>query len=364
MWLSSLAVTEKKPVQMWVRFSLSVSLFFWVRWGIFLLVTELHKLQSGSRTHKSWLVQGVWYTPGRCCHPATGFLEERLRNIRKPLHSRRSASGQLSQTTNKRRANVTVRITIFPDTEVSEADNNKMTEWLKKNKQVEEVMRGTAIYRAQWIRENGSKSLMDITQEYQRLLDIPGMIAQDFAILYPHAKDKLFELWGNASQQILSYCKMEKRALDLLPIQANIPSDSQSQGGGVSGSLRIYQKRLKPRWLLLSSREEQNRFIVKAQVGEETFAEGIALTKRAAREAAAQLALVEIQRRGEQIHSQSQGGGVSGSLRIYQKRLKPRWLLLSSREEQNSSLDSFRPIESLALRQRSSEPLSVIRESV
>ncbi|KAK2866821.1 hypothetical protein Q8A67_024938 [Cirrhinus molitorella] len=139
---------------------------------------------------------------------------------------------------------------------------------------------------------------------------------------------------------------------------------SQSQGGGVSGSLRIYQKRLKPRWLLLSSREEQNRFIVKAQVGEETFAEGIALTKRAAREAAAQLALVEIQRRGEQIHSQSQGGGVSGSLRIYQKRLKPRWLLLSSREEQNSSLDSFRPIESLALRQRSSEPLSVIRESV
>ncbi|KAL1247074.1 hypothetical protein QQF64_022450 [Cirrhinus molitorella] len=35
------------------------------------------------------------------------------------------------------------------------------------------------------------------------------------------------------------------------------------------------------------------------------------------------------------IHSQSQGGGVSGSLRIYQKRLKPWWLLLSSREEQN-----------------------------
>ncbi|XP_058637597.1 uncharacterized protein LOC131543811 isoform X2 [Onychostoma macrolepis] len=70
------------------------------------------------------------------------------------------------------------------------------------------------------------KSLMDITQEYPRLLDTPGMIAQDFGILYPHAKDKLFELWGHASQRILSYCKTEKRALDLLPLQTNISSDT------------------------------------------------------------------------------------------------------------------------------------------
>ncbi|XP_058616377.1 uncharacterized protein LOC131530244 [Onychostoma macrolepis] len=173
---------------------------------------------------------GVWYTPGRYRHPATGFLEERLRNIRKRLHSHSSASAQRSQTTNERRATVTDRITLLPDTEVSEGDNSKMTEWLKKSKQpvsqVEEFMRGTAIYRAQWIRENGSKSLMDITQEYPRLLDTPGMIAQDFGILYPHAKDKLFEIWGHASQRILSYCKTEKRALDLLPLQTNISSDT------------------------------------------------------------------------------------------------------------------------------------------
>lgn len=69
---------------------------------------------------------------------------------------------------------------IHADSQVSEVDNNKMTEWLKKNKQpvsqVEEFMRGTAIYRAQWIRENGSKSLIEITQEYPRLLDTPGMV--------------------------------------------------------------------------------------------------------------------------------------------------------------------------------------------
>ncbi|KAF4110714.1 hypothetical protein G5714_007745 [Onychostoma macrolepis] len=137
---------------------------------------------------------GVWYTPGRYRHPATGFLEERLRNIRKRLHSHSSASAQRSQTTNERRATVTDCITLLPDTEVSEADNSKMTEWLKK--------------------------------KYPRLLDTPGMIAQDFGILYPHAKDKLFELWGHASQRILSYCKTEKRALDLLPLQTNISSDT------------------------------------------------------------------------------------------------------------------------------------------
>ncbi|KAK2866818.1 hypothetical protein Q8A67_024935 [Cirrhinus molitorella] len=89
--------------------------------------------------------------------------------------------------------------------------------------------------------------------------------------------------------------------LALVELQRGEQIHSQSQGGGVSGSLRIYQKRLKPRWLLLSSREEQNRFIVKARVGEETFAEGVGMTKKAARERAAQLALAELQRRGEQL---------------------------------------------------------------
>lgn len=60
------------------------------------------------------MFQGVWYTPGRYRHPATGFLEERLRNIRKRLHSHSSASGQRSQTTNERRATVTDRITLLP----------------------------------------------------------------------------------------------------------------------------------------------------------------------------------------------------------------------------------------------------------
>ncbi|CAM4578200.1 unnamed protein product [Leuciscus chuanchicus] len=122
----------------------------------------------------------VWYTPGRYRHPATGFLEERLRNIRKRLHSHSCTSRERSQTTDERRATVTDRITLLPDSQISEADSNKMTEWLKKNKQpvsqVEEYMRGTAVYRAQWIRENGSKSLIEITQEYPRLLDTPGMV--------------------------------------------------------------------------------------------------------------------------------------------------------------------------------------------
>ncbi len=56
----------------------------------------------------------------------------------------------------------------------------QMTEWLKNNiwpaSQVEQYMKETAIQRAKWIRDNGSKTIMEIVKEYPRLLDTPGMV--------------------------------------------------------------------------------------------------------------------------------------------------------------------------------------------
>lgn len=56
----------------------------------------------------------------------------------------------------------------------------QMTEWLKNNiwpaSQVEHYMKETAIQRAKWIRDHGSKTIMEIVKEYPRLLDTPGMV--------------------------------------------------------------------------------------------------------------------------------------------------------------------------------------------
>ena len=56
-----------------------------------------------------------------------------------------------------------------------------MSEWLKNNvwpnAQVGQYMLKTAIHRAQWIRGDGTKSLLNIVEEFPRLLDTPGMVS-------------------------------------------------------------------------------------------------------------------------------------------------------------------------------------------
>lgn len=55
-----------------------------------------------------------------------------------------------------------------------------MTEWLKENmwprEQVTDYMQETAVYRAQWIRNNEAKTVPDIIAEFPRLVDTPGMV--------------------------------------------------------------------------------------------------------------------------------------------------------------------------------------------
>ncbi|KAA0706357.1 hypothetical protein E1301_Tti022809 [Triplophysa tibetana] len=55
----------------------------------------------------------------------------------------------------------------------------QMTEWLKYNiwppSQVEQYMKEKAIHRAKWIRDDGTKAVMEIVKEYPRPLDTPDM---------------------------------------------------------------------------------------------------------------------------------------------------------------------------------------------
>ncbi|KAK1891917.1 Apolipoprotein L3 [Dissostichus eleginoides] len=138
------------------------------------------------------LGQGTWYAKGRSHHPATGFLEERLRNIRKQL--RRSSRGPRPQ---RGQETVPSRI-VIPAATISEERAVQFTEWLKNNSQplaqVEAYMRDSCQYRAGWIRADHSKSIPEVLAMFPRLTT-PGMIAQDFSILFAEPAPKLFETW-------------------------------------------------------------------------------------------------------------------------------------------------------------------------
>ncbi|XP_054876693.1 uncharacterized protein LOC129351887 [Poeciliopsis prolifica] len=140
----------------------------------------------------------AWFTPGRQHRPATGFLEERRRNVRK-------------------RTNLSAERAI------------QMTEWLKKllaTDQVVQYMRETAVYRAGWIRSSGTIPMQQIFAEFPRLLDTPGMILQDFAVLYPQSCGKLTENWNTLfSSKVIRMGKKEESGL--LPEIELLPQDKQ-----------------------------------------------------------------------------------------------------------------------------------------
>ncbi|GAA6087512.1 uncharacterized protein LOC108180310 [Tachysurus ichikawai] len=109
----------------------------------------------------------------------------------------------------------------WPEANVDSERATQMTEWLKNNiwpaSQVEQYMKETAIQRAKWICDHGSKTIMEIVQEYPRLLDTPGMISQDFLIFNPDCSSNLSENWLPVfKDKILQFASKEKQALELL----------------------------------------------------------------------------------------------------------------------------------------------------
>ncbi|XP_033966325.1 uncharacterized protein [Pseudochaenichthys georgianus] len=128
---------------------------------------------------------GYWFTPGRNHRPATGFLEERLRNVRKRM--RKPARSQSTQQTPPQSSEAGTRRTFIPECTISEERAIQCKEWLKHNlqplNQVEQYMQDTAVYRAKSLRENGW-DIQGIRQEFPHLFT-PGMIAQDFQIDVP-----------------------------------------------------------------------------------------------------------------------------------------------------------------------------------
>lgn len=168
----------------------------------------------------------AWFSPGRFHRPATGFLEERLRNVRKKI--RRGRQKPVCSDNPRDGSNFT-----FPDSNVDSERATQMIEWLRNNiwpaSQVEQYMKETAIQRAKWIRDDGSKTIMEIAKEYPRLLDTPGMISQDFLILNPDCASKLTENWVPVfKDKILQVASKQKQALNLLHDIETMSAERQS----------------------------------------------------------------------------------------------------------------------------------------
>ncbi|KTF80519.1 hypothetical protein cypCar_00036501 [Cyprinus carpio] len=162
----------------------------------------------------------AFYTPGRNHRPATGFIEERLRNIRKRMR-------KLSRP--QRHEEDTSHRMVIPEPTIPTERAQSLVNWLKNNhapiNQVVENMKETALYRAKWIRQNGTKSITEVLHEFPHLLNTPGMISQDFDQVHGETGLKLFESWANFfADRILRIAIKEEK---LNKTWENIPQENR-----------------------------------------------------------------------------------------------------------------------------------------
>ncbi|XP_051989035.1 uncharacterized protein LOC127648409 [Xyrauchen texanus] len=170
--------------------------------------------------------------------PATGFLEERLRNIRKRSRrencsSRKICASRENSAGREKDSQAMSSILDIPEPSISPDRAVQISEWLKNNMwpadKVAEYMKETAIHRAQWIRANGTKAIEDINCEFPRLLDTPGMISQDFSILFPDHAERICQNWKlSFKDKILHFASQEKKAQELLHNVENLFPEVQS----------------------------------------------------------------------------------------------------------------------------------------
>nr|XP_055053698.1 uncharacterized protein LOC129438810 [Misgurnus anguillicaudatus] len=139
----------------------------------------------------------VLYTPGRRQRPATGFLEERMRNVRKRMRSTSTSRSMTQKTPPQMPDNGASARALLPECTIPDEHALQLKEWLRNNSQplsqIETYMQNTAVNRAKWIRDN-NWTIDQILEEFPCLMT-KGMIAQDFLVLHGDAASKLFETW-------------------------------------------------------------------------------------------------------------------------------------------------------------------------
>ncbi|XP_071819415.1 uncharacterized protein [Apostichopus japonicus] len=150
----------------------------------------------------------AWYTSSIGQHAATGYLEERLRNVRKRTAKKNHVSIRKANKTNSDSTASSVSSLESDEDDIEPAAIEAMVQWMKHNKEplgkVREYHQKTAKSRLMWIRENPEG--VAIFAKYPRLLDTSGLINLDFEVIKPKCGDKLFLLWTPAvARNLLHY---------------------------------------------------------------------------------------------------------------------------------------------------------------
>ncbi|KAJ8017450.1 hypothetical protein HOLleu_45135 [Holothuria leucospilota] len=183
----------------------------------------------------------VWFTPGSGKHDASGFLENRLRNIRK-RHAQKVESE--STVPEKSRLISTVDLDLSTE-ELQEADLAAMVTWLKfhttPQHQVQEMMEKTAKYRLSKIRR-AEHSISSILEEYPRILDTDGMIEQDFRMIFPEVADSLYMKWAKICNAIITFAEKQLKWRDLLNFTGTLETGNHiNLGSNIHRSHQSYK---------------------------------------------------------------------------------------------------------------------------
>ncbi|CAB4012109.1 Hypothetical predicted protein, partial [Paramuricea clavata] len=151
----------------------------------------------------------AWYTSGKGIHSATGWLEERLRNVRRKSVKHRPTEKDL----NTASTSLTHLTTSLP-----------------------ELYGKTVLNRAEWIRKTPDLPMREVMKEYPRLFDTPGMVEIDFRTLYADVAENLFlRLTPPIVEKIISYAdtQAEKWTMYLHMIPRNLKSDEERKNAAI-----------------------------------------------------------------------------------------------------------------------------------
>ncbi|KAJ8034185.1 hypothetical protein HOLleu_20916 [Holothuria leucospilota] len=146
-------------------------------------------------------------------HSATGWLEERLRNVRRGP-SRKST---LSTQPRKKQSNLISTVTI-PESEVEQQEYEGMKEWLRQNirpiEKVREYMEKTATMRAKLLR--GSEKPL-------------AVIEMDFRLVFPDVAERLYLKWTPAfAEKVIKYATLQRNWTHSLAVNKNkLDSDNK-----------------------------------------------------------------------------------------------------------------------------------------
>ncbi|XP_033641148.1 uncharacterized protein LOC117301344 [Asterias rubens] len=132
-----------------------------------------------------------FYTKGSHRCPATGYLEEHLRYVRKHMLETTKKDPQGCTTTTPQAVFESDKLPEVPE------DTQSKIEWMKNNLepagQVKDYMSTTVTYRRDWLK-NKDRTVAAILQEFPRLLD-KNMIEQDYQLQYPTSAENMHSRW-------------------------------------------------------------------------------------------------------------------------------------------------------------------------